>query len=349
MEHHARGGGLAMFGAGLAFLLSTTLLGAGRASAAGGSQVVATVGDHKITEQELDAKVEPQMAEVRAKIYEMKKDALEQMTEDYLLEQAAKQAGQTPDQYEKQEIIDKAGPVTDAEAKQFYEENKSRINAPYDQIKPRLMAYLNNQAQAQQRDKLLAELKAKTPVKILISAPRTRVASAGHPELGPADAPVTIVEFADFQCPFCGRSEPTIKALRSKYGDKIKLIYMDFPLPMHSNALDAAKAARCANEQGKFWPYHDELFANQTKLTPADLKSYAKQTGLDTAKFDDCFDKSKYESEVEKDMAEGRKLGVDGTPAFFIDGRLVSGAQPPEQFETVIDDELANKKTASAK
>jgi protein-disulfide isomerase len=127
---------------------------------------------------------------------------------------------------------------------------------------------------------------------------------------------------------------------------------MDFPLSMHQHALDAAKAGRCAEAQGKFWEYHDELFANQTKLSPDDLKGYAKKLGLNTKQFDACFDDAKYESAVRADMHEGDRLGVTGTPTFFIDGRELSGAQPPSAFENIINDELAgaeHDKSASAK
>jgi protein-disulfide isomerase len=140
--------------------------------------------------------------------------------------------------------------------------------------------------------------------------------------------------------------------LRAKYGDKIRLVHMDFPLPFHSHALDAAKAGRCANEQGKFWQFRDALFADQSKLAPADLKATAKTLGLNTGQFNACFDKAKYDSEIKSDQAAGEKVGVDGTPAFFIDGRPVTGAQPIPKFEEIIDDELATggaNKQASAR
>ena len=130
----------------------------------------------------------------------------------------------------------------------------------------------------------------------MLTAPRIQVKTAGHPEIGSKDAPITIVEFSDFQCPFCGRAEPTLKQVRAKYGDKVRLVYMDFPLGIHDHAIDAASAGRCAGEQGKFWQFHDAMFADQSKLTPPDLKASAKKLGLDTAKFDDCLDKGKYKA-----------------------------------------------------
>ena len=326
--------------AAVAAILSTGA-SATRAFAGAQDRVVATVGDHQITESQLDAKIKSQMASLESRIYDLKRQALESMADDYLIEQAARRANLSVDDYVKKEVRDKAETVSDAQARKYYDDHKKQIPAPYDQVKDRLISGLNNQKVQEQRAKLVASLRANTPIKIMIAAPRVAVASAGHPELGGKDAPVTIVEFADFQCPFCRRAEDTLKDLRAKYGDKIKLVYMDFPLPMHDHALDAAKAALCADEQGKFWAYHDDLYANQSKLAPADLKAYANQLGLDTARFDGCFDQAKFEARVRRDMTKGSRLGVDGTPSFFIDGRPLVGSQPLEAFEQVIDEELA--------
>ena len=318
--------------------------------------VVATVGDHKISEKDLDAKVKPQLEQMRAmlekrvdqliedKKFDLRRQTLESMTDDYLLQQAAQRDKLSVDEYIKKESTGKDG-VTDAAAKKFYDDNKGNGGAPpYDQIKPRILEMLNRQA-------LLERLRKGEPVKILLEPQRVVVNSSGHPALGPKDAPVTIVEFTDLQCPFCGKTESTLKELRSKYGDKIRLVHMDYPLPFHAHALDAAKAAHCANEQGKFWPYRDALFANQSKLAPADLKATAKTLGLNTTEFDACFASTKYDSQIKADQAAGEKVGVDGTPAFFIDGRPLTGAQPTPKFEEIIDDELAtggSTKQASA-
>src|SRR5271163_4720499 len=318
--------------------------------------VVATVGDHKISEKDLDAKVKPQLEQMRAmlekrvdqliedKKFDLRRQTLESMTDDYLIQQAAQRDKLSVDEYIKKESTGKDG-VTDAAAKKFYDDNKGNGGAPpYDQIKPRILEMLNRQA-------LLERLRKGEPVKILLEPQRVVVNSSGHPALGPKDAPVTIVEFTDLQCPFCGKTESTLKELRSKYGDKIRLVHMDYPLPFHAHALDAAKAAHCANEQGKFWPYRDALFANQSKLAPADLKATAKTLGLNTTEFDACFASTKYDSQIKADQAAGEKVGVDGTPAFFIDGRPLTGAQPTPKFEEIIDDELAtggSTKQASA-
>jgi len=313
------------------------------------STVVATVGNHKITEAELDVKIKPQMASIEGKIYDLKHQTLESMADEYLLEQAAKKDKVTVDEYLKKEIGDKAAKVSEADARKYYDQRQGPGTPPFDQIKTRLIAALQNQSDQEQRAKVLDSLRKDTPTRILITAPRVDVASAGHPELGSADAPVTIVEFSDFQCPFCKRVEPALKEVRDKYGDKVKLVYMDFPLPMHNHALDAAKAGRCAAEQGKFWPYHDAMFADQGKQSPQDLKATAKNLGLDTAKFDSCFDQAKYEAGVRADMEQGKEVGIDGTPAFFINGRMLVGAQPAESFSQMIDEELSSRASAKAK
>jgi protein-disulfide isomerase len=128
------------------------------------------------------------------------------------------------------------------------------------------------------------------------------------------------------------------------YGDRIRLVYREYPLPNHPNAKPAAEAGMCANEQGKFWPYHDRLFANQQRLGANDLKQHAVDLGLDAARFNACFDSHKYTPLVEADINAGNDAGVNGTPAFFINGRMISGAQPFDAFKKIIDDELAMKK-----
>lgn len=157
---------------------------------------------------------------------------------------------------------------------------------------------------------------------------------------GPSNAKVTIIEFSDYQCPYCAKAEPTLKQIFDTYKNDVRLVYRDFPLNFHQYAQKAAEASECAHEQGKFWEYHDILFNNQQALDVSSLKKYASDLKLDTAKFNGCLDSGKYEAEVKKDMQDGLNANVRGTPAFFINGRLISGSQPFENFKTVIDEEL---------
>src|SRR5262249_52548224 len=154
---------------------------------------------------------------------------------------------------------------------------------------------------------------------------RAEVAVDGAPFIGPDAAPVTIVEFTDFQCPFCKRVIPTLAQVRSRYGEKVKLVYRDFPLDnIHPQARKAAEAAQCAHDQGKFWAYHDALFANAPNAGAEQLKKYAQQVGLDLPSFERCLSSGTYAGSVQKSVDEGIRLGVTGTPAFFINGELLS-------------------------
>ena len=278
------------------------------------------------------------------KTFDLRRQTLGSMTDDYLIEQAAQRDELSVDEYVKKETTGKSA-ATEAAAKKFYDQNKGPGSVPFDKIKSKLIQVLSRQA-------LVERLRKNASVKILLEPKRLAVNSSDHPAIGAKDAPVTIVEFTDLQCPYCKKTEDTLKELQTKYGDKIRIVHMDFPLPFHSHALDAANGARCANEQGKFWQFRDALFADQGKLAPADLKAAAKKLGLNTTQFDACFDKAKYDSQIKSDLAAGEKLGVDGTPAFFVDGRPLTGAQPTEKFEEIINDELANggaNKQASAR
>jgi protein-disulfide isomerase len=149
-----------------------------------------------------------------------------------------------------------------------------------------------------------------------------------------------MIEFSDFQCPYCLRANPTVEQVLRTYGDRIHFVYRHYPLPGHPNARPAAEASACAAEQGKFWPYHDRLFANPGKLGDADLKQTAVELGLNAAQFNSCVDTHKFRAQVDADLKAGEEAGVNGTPAFFINGRSVSGAQPFDVFKKVIDEEL---------
>jgi protein-disulfide isomerase len=177
-------------------------------------------------------------------------------------------------------------------------------------------------------------------------APDTKVykVDAGDaPSVGPRTAPVQIVEFSDFQCPFCSRVVPTVKQIEEKYNGKVRISFRNFPLPMHNNAQGAAEAAAAANAQGKFWQMHDKMFANQQALDRASLEKYAADIGLDVAKFKSDLDSGKFKDSVTKDVQYGGSIAPFGTPTFFINGRMISGAMPFDNFASVIDDELKKK------
>ena len=181
------------------------------------------------------------------------------------------------------------------------------------------------------------------PVQGQVQGPALQVSVDDDPVKGDKNAKVTIVEFSDYQCPFCGRFfRDTLPQIEEQYvrTGKIKMVFRDFPLSFHENAQKAGEAAECAEDQDKYWEMHDKLFQNQQKLAVTDLKQYAADLKLDTKKFNDCLDSSKHKAEVQKDMADGSSYGVSGTPAFFINGRKLVGAQPFSAFKSIIDAEL---------
>ncbi|MBW6440618.1 DsbA family protein [Patescibacteria group bacterium] len=159
---------------------------------------------------------------------------------------------------------------------------------------------------------------------------------------GSEDAKITIVEFSDFECPFCSGAKETVQQVLDKYGEDVRIVFKHFPLPIHDNAKKAAEASECANDQGKFWEMHDAMFEDQNKLLIPDLKKTAKNLDLDVDEFSDCLDSGKYEEKVQSDIEIGLAYGISGTPAFFINNEFLSGAQPFEEFENIIEKKINN-------
>jgi protein-disulfide isomerase len=233
----------------------------------------------------------------------------------------------------------KPAPVTDIEVDRFYEENKARITKPKEQVLPQIRQYLEQAAAQKASEDFIAGLKAKYKVEMKLEPLRLAVAPTG-PSNGPENAPVTLVEFSDFQCPYCGQFFSTVNQLKAKYGDKVRIVFRQFPLSIHPLAPKAAEAALCANEQGKFWQMHDAMFQNQRALAVEDLKKTAVGLGLDAAKFDSCLDAGRTATTVQRDLQEGGAAGVGSTPSMFINGRFLEGSQTLEQLSEIVDDEL---------
>ena len=330
----------------MAFWAFLFLLGLGfppNAEAAG--DPLAEVDGIAISVEEVEKPLASQLSKLEEQIYNLKRQKLEALIDDKLLEKEAAKRKLTLPALLDAEVTSKVGLVTEQEIEKFYQENKAQIKGEQAQVREQIRSYLQNQKLNAKRDEFLKSLRSQAKVVINLKAPpvqRVEVSADGAPSKGPAKAPVTIVEFSDFHCPFCRRVLPTLTQIESKYGDKIKLAFRDFPIEsLHPGATKAHEAARCANEQGKFWPYHDKLFAAPPKSSPEIFKGFAKEIGLDVGRFETCFDGGKYQADIKKDIEEGNRIGVTGTPAFFINGRLVSGAQPLEAFTRIIDDELS--------
>jgi protein-disulfide isomerase len=313
--------------------------------------VVATVGSTSITlaevdDKALDAPTSNFSGKLSQALYEARRAALDEIVASRLMDDAAKAQGIDRPALVEKEITSKVANVTDADVAAWYQANQARVQgAPLEQVRQPIRAYLTQERMQTVRQNYINTLRSRTPVKVMLDPPRQAVKGAPtSPVRGPANAPIEIVEWSDFQCPFCQRVGPSIEQVFKTYGDRVKLVYREYPLPNHPNARPASEAGQCANEQGKFWPMHDKMFASQQRLGTNDLKQYASELGLDTAKFNACFDSHKYAQVVEADIAAGNEAGVNGTPALFINGRMISGAQPFEVFKKIIDEELESKK-----
>lgn len=329
-----------------------------------GDKVLATVNGKPITETEV------MMAAAREvfnnlkpdRAYDLKRNALDQMIDDMLLEKEAAKKGISVSQLVKQ-VQDKAGKATESEAEIFYKLKRSRFkDKSFDDVKKQLMAQLSFKKREQALKEYLQDLRSQAKIEVKLQRPRFTVSVDDDPVRGKKDAPITLIEFSDFQCPYCKRARPTVNRILSEYKDKVRYVFRDFPLSFHLAAKPAANAANCAQEQGKYWEYNTELWENTGILSKASQlirdnkqdeadkflkEGFARIAGkldLNMDKFNKCVEEERYFAEIEKDLEEGQKSGVSGTPAYFINGIYISGAQPFSAFKKIIDEELKTKK-----
>ncbi len=312
------------------------------------SMVVATSKSKTVTLKEVDELVGKELKEIEKQKFQMRAGAAEQLIVSALVKEQAAKAGKTEDEWFRSQIEGKVQDPPDAEIQKVWDEAKDKMppGATLESMRPQIIAFITKDKRREVAMKFQEDMKKQSGFELKIAPPaepRVQVEAKG-PAKGPADARVTIVEFSDFQCPYCSRAEGTVDQVMTEYAGKVRLVFRHFPLPFHEHAAKAAEAAACANEQGKFWDLHKQLFANQQKLGLEDLKAHAAVVGLDAAKFAECLDQGKMKATVDADQEAGKKVGVNGTPAFFINGVMLSGAQPIAEFERVINQELAAAK-----
>ena len=307
-----------------------------------GQEVAATVDGVPISTGDLEKAARADIKRLTDEIYQAKKRTLDRMIEEMLIEKAAKEQGISPQEYMAQNVDAKVTPPTDEEAKEFYDAQKGRITAPFDPMKGRIIAHLKSNRMAEKRQELMASLREKSDVKVMLEPPRTEIALDGAAfTTADKEARIVLVEFSDYECPFSMRAQETVRRVLDEYQGKIRYAFFDYPLAFHANALKAHEAARCAGEQGKYPEYSKKLFENQKALGVEDLKKYAEDLGLDTQAFTSCLDSGKSTANVQASVEKGSNAGVTGTPAFFVNGIMISGARPFEMFQEVIEGELA--------
>ena len=285
--------------------------------------VVATIGGQPLKAALLNERLKPIVYNFRREAYELTRLRAEQIVDNLLLLEEARRRNVGPEQIVRTEVSDKVHPPTRAEVEKFYNENKSRINGDLNALENQIATYLQEQQRERFESELSARLRKTAEIRWLISEPAQPVQNISvddDPAKGPATAPVTIVEFTDFECPACASMHPVIEDVLKSYGDKVRFVVRDFPLNRHPNARKAAEAANAAHAQGKFFEYIALLFKNQKALDIASLKKYASEIGLDRARFDAALDRGAYAAEVKKDLEDGEMYGVGVTPTIFVNG-----------------------------
>ena len=292
--------------------------------------VIATWQGGKLTYGELHEKRATKFAKLHNRylqdLFRTEQQELEQYMLETLVEDKAKAEGKTGEQY--LEALAARAEVPEAELRKFYEDQvgKSPQAPPFEAIQDRIKTYL-----AMQRT--VDAVKSEAKLELDLPAPSSAAANfdlTGRPVKGPKDAQITVVEFSDFQCPYCARATPAVEALLKAYPKDVKVYFMHFPLNFHPEAVPAAVASQCANLQGKFWEMHDKIFENQGNMSKAQYSAYAKDLGLDLGKFEACSSDPATQEWVMKDMAQGEAAGVEGTPSFFINGIQHQGLPTPE-------------------
>jgi len=315
------------------------------AAPAGTSPVLAIVDGASITEDDVRKAAGLEIARLETQLYQLRKQQVDDLIATRLLAAEAARRGQSVAALEQAEVLAKAGTVTDPEIEAFVEANRARIRGDVAQLRPQIRDFLQQQKADARRTAFVEGLRASAKVDMRLEAPppfRAEVDIATAPVRGTATAPVTIVEYSDFHCPFCRRVQPTLTALLEKYPGKVRLVYKHLPLDgLHPQARRVSEAAWCAGKQDKFWSFHDAVYADSgSDASDNTLTRYATTAGLDPAAFTTCLADPETKAAIQRDVAEGEALGLNSTPGFFVNGREVRGAQPIEAFEALIDEEL---------
>jgi len=304
------------------------------------------VGGNSITLEEVDRHAAGKLLRLRNEQYETRRQALDEMITEQLFQKEAAARGLTQEALLKAEIEGKVAAPTAAEVALIYEQNKAAAGGrSLAEVTPLIERSVRERRLAERAAKFRDELKAKAGVKVSLEAPRVDLTvPANAPALGPAGAPVTIVEYLDYQCPFCHRAESVVEEVLGRYPGRVRFVHRDFLLGK-PRSLAAARAARCAGEQGKFWEYHRSLLVSPGDMGDEDLRNRAASMGMDAGKFSSCATSDRYDADIRSSTESGNAVGIDATPTFFINGRRMTGALPADQFAEAIEEELNRPKS----
>ena len=328
-------------GAALALLSAGSMFAQGDAS----SEVVANVGGVKVTRADLEQEESAKLLAAQYSYYQAQTKALNELIDKKLIEQKAKSEGLTVQQLLDRDINSQVKEPTEDQIKVYYEGLET--DQPYESVRSKIVDQIHQIRTNKARSAYVKALRVSSTVYISLAPPRANVDTQNAQILGPEKPTVTLVEFADYECPYCQKVAADVKRLQVDFSDRVAFAHKDFPLPMHTRAEKAAEAARCASKEGKFWELHDELFHSK-ELDVDQLKAQARALKLDPAEFDKCLDSGEEAAAVEKDRKEGNRLGITGTPSFFINGHFLSGALDYATLRQIVEQQLAAAQTQTA-
>lgn len=314
-----------------------------------GDAIIAVInGNRIIREKEIDEALGSQLYSLQERIYNLRKKALDNLMIQILLKEEASKRGVTDEELRKQLMPYKVD-VKPSEVDKNYADILSTLeNMNEDDAKQRIRLDLESRLKFDIYKAAVSEVIGRARIETFLSVPvppSARINAEG-PSRGPRDAAVTIVEFSDFQCPYCKQAAISLKPLIESYGSNVRLVFKQMPLPIHADAFKAAQASVCAGEQGKFWEFHDILFSSG-ELSEQALKKYALNLGLRTNEFNTCLSSETSAAIVRRDMQEAMRADVQGTPTYFVNGRIMRGMRNVDDFKQVIDQALQQEQKAA--
>lgn len=309
---------------------------------------VATFAGQAITASRIEAEAGARLLKVRNEEYKIKAELARTIAFGELQEKAARELEIDRGELYRRNVVAKAGEPSKEEIDELLKRYRAQLPPDEQQARQQVVEFLTEQRVRTREQSWRREILASAGFKLHIEPPRVALTvGASDPVLGAATAPVTLVEFSDFQCPYCSRVQTTVQRLKQSYGDRLRFVFKQLPLAMHQHAVMAAEASLCAGQQAKFWEMHDWLFANQQRIAPEGIKAAAAELKLDGAAFTACLDEKRFAGKVQEDLKLAESLGINGTPAFLVNGRFLEGAQPFEAFQEVIEDEFSRAAVAA--
>jgi protein-disulfide isomerase len=330
------------------FLGSAALMFAasdGGAEAKSDNPVAVEIDGTKITMSDFESKRPLALFQARNNFFEAERKALEAYAEEYLLERQAQKENLTVAQLLDKHVNSTIAGNPDDDALRLYYEGIETAE-PFDAARSKILDHIREKRIATAKKAYLQSLHDQAKIAVVLAPPRAPISLSNTPIHGAANAPVTLVEFADYECHYCQVAQPDLDKLQAEFKGKLAFAYKDLPLPMHGHAEKASEAAQCAGVQNKYWEYHDELFKT-AELELPQLKSAAGKLGLDTKAFDECLDSGKGVPAIQATLEEAQKLGLQGTPSFFLNGRFINGIMKYEQLKQMVEDEI--KSTSNQK